>query len=297
MASDKVLTYGEVKTNIHRINERMRYTYNKYGAGSTVTKELEKEMHRLIIGSGVKLTTNKKGITQIKETESNINKIMSFNLTAKEARNFRENAEGANPKDVYNRQVKQYLGKGAVKGRKRGDVVKMLNEVKPRADAFTKLLNKLLDHRLISSSTVNTIHRDEQGSRRLAEEIYNKYVVNGYSFTNERDLEEMSEYIHNDPVSIAYHSRREWNKRLGGDPTIQANVGGALMDVPENVRSYTSDGPMSGREEMTEVRFKERFKGVQDKRAEENPFAVSNNNPFGKPNKPNIVTNPWKKFD
>lgn len=283
MTSSKVLTYGEVKQSIHRLNERMRYTYNKYGANSTVTKELEKEMRRVIIGSGVKLTTNKKGITQIKETEVNINKIMSINLAPKEAREFRENVEGASPKKIYDRQVRQYLGKKTVKGKKTGDVVRMLNEVKPQADAFTKLLNKLLDHRLISSSTVNTIHRDEQGSKRLAEEIYNKYVVNGYSFTNETDLEEMSHYIHNDPVSNAYHSRREWNKRLGGAPTIQANIGGAIMDVPENQRSFLDFGDKSSRS--------------KDKRAKELPFERSNNNLFGKQTKPNVITGGWKKFD
>lgn len=294
MASSKVLTYGEVKQSIHRLNERMRYTYNKYGANSTVTKELEKEMHRVIIGSGVKLTQNKKGITQIKETERNINKIMSINLAPKEAREFRENVEEASPKKIYNRQVKQYLGKRTVKGRKVEDVVKMLNEVKPQADAFTKLLNKLLDHRLISSSTVNTIHRDEQGSRRLADEIYNRFIANGYSFTN---LEEMSHYIHNDPVSVAYHSRREWNDHLvGGAPTIQANIGGAMMDVPENVRSFTSDGIMSVRGNIDKDKFKSRFERVQEKRANELPFERSNNNPFGKQDKPNVITGGWKKI-
>lgn len=184
------MTFGEVKKQIHRINERIRYSYNKYGANNAVTNALVQSANRLIVGTGVVMTENKSGIPKIAETESNINKIISNNLRPSQGRVWLATADMATTENVIKRLRSQY---GTHKSKNRADEVKKLTETKVKYDTANRLIDKLLDSGVLGSDDVNEICFDRHTGRRKIDEYLKQHP--NFDENNLVDLEDLGNYL------------------------------------------------------------------------------------------------------
>lgn len=157
-----LFTKDYIKTQVHRLNERIRYTAKTYGVMSSVYERLVESAKFLVAGSGTSLKVRKNGMISIPETKQSIDNIFNSRTRTRTGPGlWISTVTGASPKGALMDLASQY-GIKKEKGMSNIDLSNKIDIVVASNKLLTTAINTLMDNRILGSDEVNEFCSDRQ---------------------------------------------------------------------------------------------------------------------------------------
>lgn len=173
MAKRPLFTKDYIKTQIHRLNERIRYTAKTYGVMSSVYERLVEAAKFLVAGSGTGLKVRKNGMVSIPETKQSIDAIFTSRTRTRTGPGlWISTVTGASPKGVLMNLASMFgIKKG--KGMSNVDLSKKIDAMVASNKLLTTAINSMMDSRILGSDEVNEFCSDRQKAVDSFQEFLN----------------------------------------------------------------------------------------------------------------------------